>query len=187
MLCAYQLSIPGARPDSLLGGRDTCYEVVSPPAAAKHGRAPGIDASRGSAAQALFWRILEFASVQMANTSIRYMVHDVDAALPFYVDALGFELKERMGPAIAMVTYGNLTLWLSGPTSSAARPMPDGRKPEPGGWNRLVVEIDDIQALHARLKELGVPFRNEIISGPGGSQVLCEDPSGNPIELFQPR
>ena len=123
----------------------------------------------------------------MANASVRYMVHDVDAVLPFYIGALGFKLKERMGPAIAMVTYGDLTLWLSGPTSSAAQPMPDGRSPVPGGWNRFVIEIDDIQKLYGQLKVAGVPFRNEIISGPGGQQVVCEDPSGNPIELFQPR
>ncbi len=123
----------------------------------------------------------------MASTSIRYMVHDVDAALEFYIGALGFELKERMGPAIAMVTYANLTLWLSGPTSSAARPMLDGRTPESGGWNRFVIEVEDIQALYDRLKAANVPFRNEIFVGPGGSQVLCDDPSGNPIEIFQPR
>lgn len=123
----------------------------------------------------------------MANASVRYMVHDVDAVLPFYIGALGFHLEERVGPAIAMVSYGGLSLWLSGPASSAAQAMPDGRMPEPGGWNRFVIEIEDIQKMYGQLKAAGVPFRNEIISGPGGQQVVCEDPSGNPIELFQPR
>lgn len=90
-----------------------------------------------------------------------------------------------MGPAFAIVTKGDLELWLSGPQTSAARPMPDGRQPEPGGWNRLVVEVENLPALVSRMKQAGVRFRNEIISGPGGQQILAEDPSGNPIELFQ--
>ena len=117
--------------------------------------------------------------------AIRYMVKNVDAAVAFYTDLLGFELVTQMGPPFAQVKRGDLTLWLSGPGSSAARPMPDGRKPESGGWNRLVIEVDDIESLAARMKESGAGFRNEIISGPGGKQVLLEDPSGNPIELFQ--
>ena len=118
--------------------------------------------------------------------SIRYMVHDVDASINFYTQRLGFTLTQRMGPAFATVAKGDLTLWLSGPQTSAARPMPDGRKPEPGGWNRLVIEVSDITALVNTLKAAGVCSRNEIISGPGGKQILIEDPSGNPIELFQP-
>ncbi len=90
-----------------------------------------------------------------------------------------------MGPPFAQVKRGDLTLWLAGPGSSAARPMPDGRKPESGGWNRLVIEVDDIESVAASMKESGAAFRNEILSGPGGKQVLVEDPSGNPIELFQ--
>ena len=117
--------------------------------------------------------------------AIRYMVKNVDAAVAFYTDLLGFELVSQMGPPFAQVKRGDLTLWLSGPGSSAARPMPDGRKPESGGWNRLVIEVDDIESLAARMKESGAAFRNEILSGPGGKQVLVEDPSGNPIELFQ--
>ena len=117
--------------------------------------------------------------------AIRYMVKNVDAAVAFYTDLLGFELVTQMGPPFAQVKRGDLTLWLSGPGSSAARPMPDGRKPESGGWNRLVIEVDDIESLAARMKESGAAFRNEILSGPGGKQVLLEDPSGNPIELFQ--
>jgi catechol 2,3-dioxygenase-like lactoylglutathione lyase family enzyme len=117
--------------------------------------------------------------------TVRYMVTDVDQAVDFYTQRLGFSLTKSWAPAIAMVSRGDLTVWLSGPPSSAARPMPDGRTPEPGGWNRLVIETDDIHGMVNRLKEAGVTFRNEVISGPGGSQVLIEDPSGNPIELFQ--
>lgn len=119
----------------------------------------------------------------MAN--IRYMVNDVDKAVEFYTQILGFSLDERWGPAFAIVSNGDLKLWISGPETSAARAMPDGRIPQPGGWNRLVLEVDDIHSLVNKLKQAGVIFRNEIISGPGGSQVLVEDPSGNPIELFQ--
>lgn len=117
---------------------------------------------------------------------IRLMVHDVDASVAFYRDKLGFALVRQYGPAMAMLTRDNDELWLAGPPSSAARPMPDGRKPEPGGWNRLVVEVPDINAVAATLRGAGVEFRNDVISGPGGSQVLVEDPSGNPVELFQP-
>ena len=118
---------------------------------------------------------------------IRYMVQDVDAALTFYTQLLGFEEKERWGPAFAIVTRGDLNLWLSGPQTSAARPMPDGRQPEPGGWNRLVLTVSDIEVVVQRLRDWGARFRNDVISGPGGKQVLVEDPSGNPIELFEPR
>ena len=118
--------------------------------------------------------------------TIRYLVHDVAAAKAFYVDRLGFELTRAYGPAMAIVGRGDLSLWLAGPSASAARPMPDGREPEPGGWNRIVVETDDLERLVAALRDAGVPFRNQIITGPGGRQILCEDPSGNPVELFQP-
>jgi catechol 2,3-dioxygenase-like lactoylglutathione lyase family enzyme len=118
--------------------------------------------------------------------SIRYMVNDVSAAVAFYRDALGFELKQQFGPAMAILERGGLQLWLAGPPSSAAKPMPDGRVPAPGGWNRFVLEVDDIEALAAELAARGVAFRNSIISGPGGRQVLVEDPSGNVVELFQP-
>jgi catechol 2,3-dioxygenase-like lactoylglutathione lyase family enzyme len=113
-------------------------------------------------------------------------VRDVDAAVAFYVDRLGFELERRMGPPFAMVRRGDLLLWLSGPQSSAARPMPDGRRPEPGGWNRLVIEIDDIDAAVERLRADGAAFRNDIVTGPGGKQIVLDDPDGNPVELFQP-
>jgi catechol 2,3-dioxygenase-like lactoylglutathione lyase family enzyme len=117
--------------------------------------------------------------------SFRYLVHDVDAAVAFYTQRLGFALEQQFGPAMAIVAHGDLTLWLAGPPSSAAKPMPDGRKPEPGGWNRIVLEVDDIARLVAALRAAGVAFRNEIVRGPGGQQILCEDPSGNVVELFQ--
>jgi predicted enzyme related to lactoylglutathione lyase len=117
---------------------------------------------------------------------VRYLVDDVDAAVGFYTDQLGFAVERRMGPAFAIVSNGDLALWLSGPQSSAARPMPDGSRPEPGGWNRLVLEVDDLQATVERLKREGLAFRNEIVTGPGGRQILLADSAGNPIELFQP-
>jgi catechol 2,3-dioxygenase-like lactoylglutathione lyase family enzyme len=119
--------------------------------------------------------------------SIRYLVSDVDRSIVFYTRLLGFELEQQMGPAFARVARGDLALWLSGPASSAARPMPDGRAPEPGGWNRVVLEVDDIEARVLALRDAGASFRNEIISGPGGRQVVVDDPDGNPIELFEPR
>ena len=118
---------------------------------------------------------------------VRYMVNDVDAAVAFYTEQLGFHLDGRPAPPIAMLSSKeDLELLVSGPRTSAARPMPDGRKPEPGGWNRIVIQFDDLEPVVARLRAAGVTFRNEIISGPGGKQVLAEDPSGNPIELFEP-
>jgi catechol 2,3-dioxygenase-like lactoylglutathione lyase family enzyme len=119
--------------------------------------------------------------------TIRYLVHDVDAAVDFYTQWFGFALAERWGPALAIVTKEDLKLWLSGPQTSAAKPMPNGRQPEPGGWNRLVLEVDDLAGLVERLKQAGIQFRNEIIEGPGGKQILAEDPSGNPRELYQAR
>jgi catechol 2,3-dioxygenase-like lactoylglutathione lyase family enzyme len=118
--------------------------------------------------------------------TVRYLVHDVAVAITFYTTHLDFKLVDQMGPAFAIVERGDLELWLSGPQTSAARPMPDGRQPIPGGWNRFVVEIDDIDSRVASMKAAGVQFRNEIIQGPGGKQILVDDPSGNPIELFQP-
>ncbi|HET9660795.1 MAG TPA: VOC family protein [Thermomicrobiales bacterium] len=118
--------------------------------------------------------------------TVRYMVFDVEAAVAFYTTLLHFELVEQYAPAMAIVRRDELTLWLAGPPSSAARPMPDGRQPESGGWNRFVIEVDDLATTVERLQAAGVPFRNEIVTGPGGKQVLIEDPSGNAIELFQP-
>lgn len=118
--------------------------------------------------------------------NVRYMVDDVDAAVDFYTTHFGFTLRTSAAPAFADVTRGPLRLLLSGPTSSAGRAMPDGRRPEPGGWNRIHLVVDDIVAETDRLRAAGLPFRNDIVTGPGGSQVLFDDPSGNPIELFQP-
>ena len=118
--------------------------------------------------------------------TVRYLVDNVDAAVAFYTQRLGFTLKQQFGPAIAMVVRDDLMLWLAGPTASAARPMPDGRRPEPGGWNRIVIQSDDLPALVSALRQQGVRFRNDIVKGPGGQQILCEDPAGNAIELFQP-
>jgi catechol 2,3-dioxygenase-like lactoylglutathione lyase family enzyme len=118
--------------------------------------------------------------------SVRYMVNDVQESIDFYTRHLGFELRSSALPAFADVVRGRLRLLLAGPDSSAGRPMPDGRKPEPGGWNRIHFVVDDIEREVERLRDAGVSFRNEIISGPGGQQILLDDPSGNPIELFQP-
>jgi catechol 2,3-dioxygenase-like lactoylglutathione lyase family enzyme len=117
--------------------------------------------------------------------SVRYLVHDVDAAIAFYT-RLGFALQQQFGPAMAIVAREELTLWLAGPRASAAKPMPDGRTPEPGGWNRFVLQVTDLTALVATLRGQGVAFRNDIVEGPGGRQILCEDPSGNVVELFEP-
>jgi catechol 2,3-dioxygenase-like lactoylglutathione lyase family enzyme len=119
--------------------------------------------------------------------TVRYLVGDVERAVAFYVERLGFEVEQAMLPAFARVRRGDLTLWLAGPQSSAARPMPDGRQPEPGGWNRFVVEVDGIESFVEDLKVGGVTFRNDVVSGPGGKQILIEDPDGNPIELFEAR
>jgi catechol 2,3-dioxygenase-like lactoylglutathione lyase family enzyme len=123
----------------------------------------------------------------MSPVNVRYMVDDVDAAISFYTTHLGFSLLTRMAPAFADVSRGDLRLLLSARASSAGRPMPDGRQPGPGGWNRIQLIVDDIGAEVDRLRAAGVTFRNEIVRGPGGAQVLIDDPSGNPIEIFQPR
>jgi catechol 2,3-dioxygenase-like lactoylglutathione lyase family enzyme len=117
--------------------------------------------------------------------SVRYMISDVASAVEFYTDHFGFKVGVN-SPAFAEVTRGNLRLLLSGPQSSAGRPMPDGAQPAPGGWNRIHFVVDDIAAEVERLRAAGVRFRNDIISGPGGQQIVLEDPSGNPVELFQP-
>jgi catechol 2,3-dioxygenase-like lactoylglutathione lyase family enzyme len=121
-----------------------------------------------------------------ALANVRYMVDDVQTAVDFYTTHFGFTLRSSAAPAFADVTRGNLRLLLSGPTSSAGRPMPDGRRPSPGGWNRIELVVDDLAAEVERLRAAGLSFRNEIVTGPGGSQILLDDPAGNPIELFQP-
>ena len=121
---------------------------------------------------------------EMVN--VRYMVVDVERALDFYTTHLDFEVRTSAAPAFADVTRGNLRLLLSGPSSSAGRPMPDGAKPGPGGWNRIHLIVGDLAAEVARLRDAGVSFRNDIVTGPGGSQILLQDPAGNVVELFQP-
>jgi catechol 2,3-dioxygenase-like lactoylglutathione lyase family enzyme len=118
--------------------------------------------------------------------NVRYMVDDVDEAVAFYTAHLGFTVRSNAAPAFADVTRGNLRLLLSGPKSSAGRPMPDGRTPAAGGWNRIHFIVDDIAAEVERLRAAGLTFRNDIVTGPGGRQILLEDPAGNVIELFQP-
>ncbi len=122
----------------------------------------------------------------MSSVNVRYMVDDVDEAIDFYTKHLGFTLLSSAAPAFADVARGDLRLLLSGPASSAGRPMPDGTKPSPGGWNRIHFVVDDIAAEVDRLRGAGLHFRNDIVTGPGGKQILFDDPSGNPIELFQP-
>jgi catechol 2,3-dioxygenase-like lactoylglutathione lyase family enzyme len=118
--------------------------------------------------------------------NVRYLVDDVQAAIDFYTTHLGFALRTARLPAFADVTRGNLRLLLAGPGSSAARPMPDGRQPEPGGWNRIHFIVEDIAAEVERLRAAGVSFRSDIVTGPGGRQIVLDDPSGNPVELFTP-
>jgi catechol 2,3-dioxygenase-like lactoylglutathione lyase family enzyme len=118
--------------------------------------------------------------------SVRYQVADLDRAITFYTERLGFALDERSGGAFAAVSTGNLRLILSGPGSSGARPMPDGQLQQPGGWSRILVYVADLEGQVRSLEAAGVPFRNTIETGPGGSQILIEDPDGNPIELHQP-
>jgi catechol 2,3-dioxygenase-like lactoylglutathione lyase family enzyme len=118
--------------------------------------------------------------------SVRYLVDDVDAAIDFYTGYLGFTVRSNASPAFADVTRGNLRLLLSGPASSAGRPMPDGTKPGPGGWNRIHLIVADIHSEVDRLRADGIRFRSDIVTGPGGQQIVFDDPAGNPIELFQP-
>ena len=121
-----------------------------------------------------------------AFVNVRYMVDDVEAAIAWYTQHLGFEVISSAAPAFADVKRGSLRLLLSGPKSSAGRPMPDGEQPKPGGWNRIHLVVDDLAAEVARLRAADVRFRNDVVSGPGGSQILLQDPSGNFVELFQP-
>lgn len=120
------------------------------------------------------------------TVDVRYLVDDVAACTAFYTSHLGFHVEQDWGGPFVMLARGDLRLWVSGPGSSAARSMPDGREPGPGGWNRFVIEVDDIDVEVARLREAGIPFRNDVVRGPGGAQILIEDPAGNPVELFQP-
>jgi len=121
-----------------------------------------------------------------AMVHVRYLVDDVQASVDFYSEHLGFAVRTSAAPAFADVTRGNLRLLLSGPASSAGRPMADGDTPRPGGWNRIHLLVDDLDAEVARLRRAGLTFRNEVVRGPGGAQILLVDPSGNFVELFQP-
>jgi catechol 2,3-dioxygenase-like lactoylglutathione lyase family enzyme len=118
--------------------------------------------------------------------SVRYMVNDVQEAIDFYTRHFGFQLRSSAVPAFADLVRGRLRLLLAGPASSAGRPMPDGRRPGPGGWNRIHFVVEDIAGDVKRLRAAGLSFRSDIVTGPGGQQILVEDPSSNPIELFQP-
>lgn len=123
----------------------------------------------------------------MSKISIRYMIDDVPVAIEFYTKHFGFEVETDASPAFASVIRDGARLLLSGKASSGRRAMPDGREPIPGGWNRILIEVSDLEAEIKRLRDAGLTFRNEIVTGPGGSQILVDDPSGNPIELFQPK
>lgn len=125
---------------------------------------------------------------EMDTVRVRYMVTDLDSAVIFYTKYLGFSLKREARPNFAMITRGNLELVLSTPfgPGGAAKPMKDGRRAEPGGWNRIIINVGDLEAEVHRLAKAGVHFRNDIATGPGGSEILLDDPSGNPVELFQP-
>ena len=123
----------------------------------------------------------------MSTVSIRYMIDDVPVAIKFYTTHLGFEVEQDFSPAFASVTRDGVRLLLSGKTSSGRRAMSDGREPVPGGWNRIHIQVEDLAAEVKRLRGAGLKFRNDIITGPGGSQIILDDPSGNPVELFQPK
>jgi catechol 2,3-dioxygenase-like lactoylglutathione lyase family enzyme len=122
----------------------------------------------------------------MSSVSIRYMIDDVPAAVAFYTTHLGFSLEMDASPAFASVSRDGVRLLLSGKASSGRRPMPDGRLPVPGGWNRIHLQVADLASEVERLRAAGLQFRNDIVKGPGGSQILLDDPSGNPVELFEP-
>ena len=122
----------------------------------------------------------------ISMAEVRYIVDNVNTAVEFYVSKLGFRLEQQFGPAMAILERSDLRLWVAGPKASASKPMPDGSKPVPGGWSRFVLIVDDLEDLVSRLKQDGVRFKNDILEGPGGTQILCLDPSGNVVELFQP-
>lgn len=124
----------------------------------------------------------------MATVQVRYIVHDIDAAITFYTKQLGFTLEMHPGPPFAMLSRGDLRLVLSAPNPAGGggQSMPDGTKPEPGGWNRFAIEVDDLVATVERLRKEGAHFRNDIVTGVGGKQILIDDPSGNPVEIFEP-
>lgn len=116
----------------------------------------------------------------------RYIVNDVNEAVKFYRDRLGFVLSEQFGPAMAIMTKGDLQLWLAGPMASASKPLPGGRKPTPGGYNRIVIVVNHLENEVGKMRSEGAAFLGDVIDGPGGKQIVCEDPSGNLVELFEP-
>jgi len=124
----------------------------------------------------------------MATVSVRYIVHDVDEAIGFYRDLLGFQLSIHPAPAFARVSHGDLRLVLSAPCGGpgGGQAMPDGTMPQPGGWNRFALEVSDLDGLVANLRAAGAHFRNDVVTGVGGRQIILDDPSGNPVELFEP-
>ena len=123
----------------------------------------------------------------MTKVSVRYITEDVEAAVAFYVERLGFDVQMQPGPGFAVLSRGDLRLLLNRPgAGGAGQPMPDGRRPEPGGWNRIQIEVSDLEREVGALREAGASFRGDIVAGRGGSQILLEDPAGNPVELFQP-
>lgn len=142
---------------------------------------------------AVAWRVRHLTAKQIHGAkipdmaTIRYLVHDVAASERFYTHYLGFVVHERWGTAFLMLAKDDLKLWISGPETSAAKPMPDGRVPVPGGWNRFVVAVKNLDQLVHDMRAAGMTFRNEVLDGPGGKQILADDPSGNPIELFEAR
>ena len=117
---------------------------------------------------------------------VRYIVSDLEESIEFYVSNLGFEIEQNFSPNMAILALGDLKLWLAGQKASASKPMSDGAIPSPGGWSRFVLAFDDLESIVSKLQDDGVKFKNEIVEGPGGKQILCQDPSGNVIELFQP-
>jgi glyoxylase I family protein len=137
------------------------------------------EASRGSSAE-------EGQSFVLGLWGVRYQVKDVSRSVAFYTKQLGFKLDQQNLPAFAQVSVGNLKLILSGPGASGSRAMPDGRQQEPGGWNRVLLQVSDLPSVIETLKKAGLHFRNELEAGPGGKQIQLEDPDGNPIELFEP-
>jgi catechol 2,3-dioxygenase-like lactoylglutathione lyase family enzyme len=133
------------------------------------------------------WERGKLREYNLYMSNVRYLVSDVEKAIEFYTNLLGFTLVQKWGSTFAEAEKDGLSLWLSGPETSAARPMPDGRKPEPGGWNRIVIRVENLEETVNRMKKAGVTFRNDIVSGPGGKQVLAEDGVGNIVELFEER
>jgi glyoxylase I family protein len=150
------------------------------PRAGIHGPPEGVNMMQGTAA-----RIDPHAFVKSVH-GIRYQVKDVARSVAFYTERLGFELEHQQLPAFAAVSLGDVQIFLSGPGASGSRPMPNGKSQEPGGWNRIVLKVPDLQVCIAAFKSGGFHFRNDMETGPGGRQILIEDPDGNPIELFQP-